>query len=101
MLNGGPLDRNRKFGHWAGRRGQVIGSELGHCKSHRFIKRVCLDLDSVRNSLCIGERNAAAGYAHPGIIPRISLFIRLRTESCEFQLRSVTLPMQNPIVVDS
>ena len=74
VLNGGPLDRNRKFGHWARRRGQVIGSELGHGKSDGFIKRIRLDLDSVRNSLCISERNAAAGYTHSGDYTRFFVF---------------------------
>lgn len=66
MLYGWPFNDNREFSHRLGSRDQRIAPETCDCKGHSFVKGFGVDVDAMRESVGIGERDAAACGPHAG-----------------------------------
>ena len=93
VLDGWALDSNREFSHRAlGRK--IIGPELRDSECDSFTERFSLNFNRVRDSLDIGEGNAATGNAHAVIIAYFAFCSPL----CYFiaAFRQTSFPLRRP-----
>jgi hypothetical protein len=81
MLYGWPFNDDRKFSHRLGPGDKRIAPETCNCKGHGFVKGFGVDVNAMRESVGIGEGNAAACGPHVGYYTAVFAFCSLQKEA--------------------